>query len=213
MRLPRLPLVLSLLVIVVSWGGVAVWTGGTAQGGDRTVHADLGRTLAREALKRLGSGGGITVLCRDTTTFPQPAMDIAVDAFEREVRRAGAVLKATKTLQEDPLRPPQVPPGDFHEALRRAAPGDVVVSFMGPPVFLEEQRVSLGAVKAKVVALCTGPMDTTSLLRSLGDQGLLGAAIVPRPPGRTTASGRTFEELFVVLDMASSGPANREETR
>src|SRR5688572_7068973 len=84
---------------------------------NRTLHAAIGKALAKEALSLLGRGGQITVITRDTEAFPQPAMDVLLASFRREVRRADATIAAIQLVQADPLRPVDVPPGDFFELI------------------------------------------------------------------------------------------------
>ncbi len=162
----------------------------------------MGSALARQAAALLGPGGSITLLTRDTTSFPQPAFEIARAAFEREIQKSGAVLQPVRALEEDPLRPPQVPPGDFFELIRRVHPGDVIVSFLGPPLLLEEQRSELGPVKPKVVAFCPGDLPRQIDLRLLASHGLLHAAVLSRPLKDIRPGASTFDELYVVADSS-----------
>src|ERR1043166_8076978 len=81
---------------------------------DRKLHSEIGRVLAKEAVSLLRPGGQITVITRDTEAFPQPALDILLKSFQREVCRAGDIKVGTQIIQLDPLRPVEVPPGDFY---------------------------------------------------------------------------------------------------
>src|SRR5438552_18676129 len=101
---------------------------------ERKLHSDIGRVLAKEALSLLRPGGQITVITRDTEAFPQPALDILLKSFEQEVHRERETPVGTLTLQLDPLRPVEVPPGDFYELIRRSTAERIIVSFFGPPV-------------------------------------------------------------------------------
>lgn len=148
---------------------------------NRTLHAAIGKALAKEALSLLGPGGQITVITRDTEAFPQPAMDVLLASFRREVRRADATIAATQLVQADPLRPVDVPSGDFFELIRRSPPGHVIVSLLGPPLLREEQRTKLGSVQPKVVAFCSGSLAETIDLRQLFNSGLLHVAVISRP--------------------------------
>lgn len=203
MKRSRFLVPIALLVFLGSLLVIGVHLVSTSPRVDRRIHEALGRAMAQEALKLLGNSGNVLVISRDTSTFPQPAMDFALEQFTQEVRRAGATLKVTKTLQEDPLRPVQVPAGDFHELLRRAAVGDVIVSFMGPPLLFDEQRAKLGDVKPKVVAFCPGMLVEQLDLRALGEQGLLHAAVVARPVSQLSQGKESFEDLYARV----SGPA------
>src|SRR5438045_116267 len=72
---------------------------------DRELHGSIGRALAKESFRLLAPGGQMTLITRDTETFPQPALEILVKTFKREARRAGAGIVNIHLLQTDPLRP------------------------------------------------------------------------------------------------------------
>ncbi|MBM3839262.1 MAG: hypothetical protein FJ398_15100 [Verrucomicrobia bacterium] len=93
---------------------------------DRKLHSGIGRALAAEALSLLGHGGQITVITRDTEAFRQPALDLLLASFQREARRAQAAIAGTQLIQADPIRPAEVPSGDFFELIRRTAAGNVI---------------------------------------------------------------------------------------
>lgn len=182
--------VAALLSLAGSW---VVWPPRV----DTRIHQEIGRALAEEALKLRGPQGQVTLILRDTSSFPQPAADLARASFEQDLKRAGAPLRAVHLLQEDPLRPPQVPPGDFFELLRRGAPGDVIVSLMGPPLLNEEQRALLGTPKPRVVAFLPGVQSEQLNLRWLAEQGLLHAAVMGRPRAQGGAGRESFADLYV----------------
>ena len=57
---------------------------------DRKLHSEIGRVLAKEALSLLRPGGQITVITRDTETFPQPALDGSpAESFQAEDPSSG----------------------------------------------------------------------------------------------------------------------------
>ena len=141
------------------------------------LHEAIGKQLARSAAELLGAGGNIIVIARDTTEFPQPATDIQLASFRKHLGKSASALAEPQLIQTDPLRPVEVPPGDFFELIRRASADSVIVSFMGPPLLTPEQRSQLGAIKPKIVALCSGALPGHIDLRSLFAQGLLHAAI------------------------------------
>src|ERR1044072_7129338 len=68
---------------------------------DRTLHAEIGRVLAKETLSLLRPGGQITVITRDTEPFPQPALDVLLKSFEAEIRRGGDIKVGTHLVQLD----------------------------------------------------------------------------------------------------------------
>jgi hypothetical protein len=151
---------------------------------DRSLHANIGAALADEAGRLVRPGGKITVICRDMETFPQPAMDVLLKSFKSHTKGAEVI---TLPVQVDPLRPANVPPGDFFELLRKSKAEDVIVSFLGPPMLSADQIVMAGGVRPRIVAFCAGPVAANLDLRSLFDVGLLHAAVVGRSFTKTTA--------------------------
>lgn len=168
---------------------------------DRRLHAEIGKALAKEAISLLGHGGQITVIARDTETFRQPAIDILLESFKREAGRANALIGAIQWVQVDPLRPVEVPPGDFFELIRRSPAGHVIVSLLGPPLLTEEQRTKLGRVKPKIVAFCSGNLPEKIDLNWLFNAGLLHSAVVSRrgPPvaeDKRPTTPKAFDQLY-----------------
>ena len=171
---------------------------------DRKLHSEIGRILAKEALSLLRPGGQITVITRDTEAFPQPALDILLKSFQQEVRRGGKITVGTQTIHLDPLRPVEVPPGDFYELIRRSTAERIIVSFLGPPVLSKEQRGALGRVKPKIIAFCSGNLAETLDLSELFSAGLLQVALINRPASPATGDTppnrcSTSERLYTVV--------------
>jgi hypothetical protein len=173
---------------------------------DRKLHDSIGKALAKETLSLLGTRAQITIITRDTETFAQPAFDVLLDSFKREVGRAGGNVGATKLIQTDPLRPVDVPPGDFFELIQRASAGHVIVSLLGPPLLTEEQLNKLGPVKPKIVAFCSGNLAENIDLRPLFDAGLLHAAVVSRrlhaATGKSIKNQNSFDQLYGMVKPA-----------
>ena len=138
--------------------------------------------------------------------------DAAQHASSRALLEAGrATSVKTLELQVDPLRPVQVPPGDFFELIRKASSGDVIVSLMGPPFLTEEQHVQLGAIKPRIVAFCSGNLADYIDLRVLFDQQLLHAAVVSRPNAPGSSSNpekpqQSFEQLYAIVTATNPAP-------
>ena len=201
-------------VLIASLAALGLHQQGTPPPVDRRIHEAVGQALARQAVELLGPGGTVTALTRDTASFPQPAIDLSRGAFEKELRRAKVTLQTVQTFEEDPLRPVQVPPGDFFERLRRSRAGDVIVSFLGPPLLLEEQQAGLGAVAGKVVAFCPGDLPRQIDLRLLAQQNLLHAAVLARPRSDIRPGADTFDALYVVAQGAQlTGPGSTGDPR
>jgi hypothetical protein len=214
MRNPRSTCLLSLLCALAAWIAVFVIRYELPPRTDRGLHAAIGKALAQEAIHLMGPGGSIVLITRDTESFPQPAITVLTASFERALRRAGARLADRHEIQLDPLRPVEVPPGDFYELMRRAAPGNVIVSLMGPPVLTEEQQIKLGAVKPKIVAFCAGNLAEIVDFKQLFDAGFLHAAVISRSPaspaGAASPRGSSaFDRLYTLI--RSGGPPPKSE--
>ncbi len=193
------------LVLVGSLTALVLTLRGPSLRRDTGVQAEVGHALAREAVKHLGNGRRLTVLTRDTALFPQPAADQVLAGLTREVERAGIRVTEVQRFEVDPLRPTQVPPGDFAELIRRSGPGDVIVSLLGPPLLSDEQRAQLPPVPAcRIVALCAGPVPDAAGLRQLAAQNLIHAAVADRPQPNTappaSVRGReSFDQRYTVF--------------
>jgi hypothetical protein len=165
---------------------------------DRALHGAIGQALAKETLSLLGPSGKVTVISRDTESFAQPALQILLKSFRRELRQAKVAEAGTQMVQTDPLRPLDVPSGDFFELLRRTPPESVIVSLLGPPLLTAAQRSSLPQARAKVVAFCPGPIGEALDLRQLFSAGLLHAAVISAPAQLSGAAHppKTFDQLY-----------------
>ena len=162
----------------------------------------VGRALARQAVALRKPGGHVTVITRDTVVFENPASDAQMEGFRKQLGRSGVELDSIQTIQIDPLRPTLVPAGDFFQLIRHAGSGDVLVSFMGPPILSEIQITQLGEVKPAIVAFCSGPARDQVDLRSLFTRGLLKAAVIskravaPKPSG-TIGEREAFDRQYL----------------
>jgi len=181
----------------IPWGLPAV---------DRGLHRSVGSTLGKQALSLVGSGGRVLILTRDTETFAQPALDATVSALRQELDRGGVTAVSELKLQVDPLRPAEVPSGDFFDQIRKAKEGDVIVSLLGPPFLDEEQWKRLGKIKPKMVALCSGNLVRTVDLRRFFEAGHLHAGVVSHPAsfgggqdGTKTVVPASFDQLYLAV--------------
>jgi hypothetical protein len=195
--------ILGSVVAIYCWTG-----GGFGPGIDPTPHEATGLVMAQQALSLLKPGGNLIVITRDTTAFKNPASDIQLARFQREISKTKATISSVHGLQVDPLRPVEVPAGDFFELLRKTSLGDVIVSFMGPPMLSEAQRSQLAGPKAAVVAFCAGALPEQVDLRSLFEAGLLQAAVVSKrtgpPPGPKPSGLREcFDRSFSLLTASN----------
>ncbi len=137
--------------------------------------------MAQQALTLLKPGGQITIIARDTSTFKNPASDVQMASFRKALRQRRVEVRSVLLLQVDPLRPVRIPETDALQALRNTPAGSVIVSFMGPLILSDAQRLKLGEVKPAVVAFCSGTPSGLMDLRPFFAQGLLQAAVVEKP--------------------------------
>ena len=167
-------------VTVAAW----VFLGLSLRGGGTHVDAvpceESGRLMAAQAMALVEPGGDITVIARDTSSFSNPASDIQLASFLKEVQKAHGVIAAIRKLQVDPLRPIGVPSSDFCDLIRGTPPGSVIVSFMGPPLLTDAERSLLGPIQPAILAFVSGRQPELVNMASLFQQGLLRAAIVDR---------------------------------
>lgn len=204
--------VIQTVAVVVSISAVVAMMltarGGLAPSLNPEPHRTAGAELARQALSLLKPGGQISVLTRDTAIFPNPATDVLLDSFQHELRKAHVSISGKQKLEVDPLRRLEVPSGDFQGWIHHANGGDVIVSFLGPPMLSAAQRLQLGDIKPAIVAFCPGNWPEQVDFRRLFGDGLLSAAIVTRygqaagaikPISRPTR----FEENFAVVTKAN----------
>ncbi len=137
--------------------------------------------MAQQALRLLQPGGQLILIARDTAAFKNPATDVQLASFRKTLRKARVSVGSIQSLQVDPLRPLEVPSGDFQELIRKAPKGSVIVSFMGPPPLLSPvQRQHLGESRPAIVAFCPGSVPERVNLPALFEQGLLQTAVVSR---------------------------------
>jgi hypothetical protein len=196
---------LAALVSLAAW--VAMFLslhGGLGPRIDSRPHEATGWVMAQEALARLQPPGQITVITRDTRAFENPATDIQMASFRKALGKAHAAIGSVHALQVDPLRPVEVPAGDFYRILKNTPKGTVIVSFMGPPTLTPAQCAQLGENKPAVVAFCTGSLPALVDLKSLFEQGVLQAAVVDRPTGRDPGPRRSdlracFDQSYLVI--------------
>ena len=167
-------------------------------------HRAAGAEMARQSLSLLKPGGQIMLITRDTTAFQNPASDFLLESFQRELHRAHASISTIEKLQVDPLRLIEVPSGDFQKWIHHAAAGDVIVSFMGPPLLTSEQRRQLGEIQPAIVAFCPGSWPDQIDFRPLFEHGLLRTAIVSRCDQHSAAvSPQNFDQSFTVVTAAN----------
>ena len=204
--------VIGSIASLVALGGVAVIyltaRGGFGPGIDPKPHKAAGHVLAEQALALLKPGGQITLLARDTSTFKNPASDILLQSFRDTAQRAHISIRTLQLLQVDPLRPVEVPAGDFFELIRKTPKGSVIVSMMGPPLLSETQRLRLGEINPAIIGFCSGSLSDQVDLHTLFRQGLLHAAVVSRRHPAATSSGAgsmrgCFDQWFLAVTPAN----------
>jgi hypothetical protein len=206
--------VIQALAGVIALGSVVSMAitlrGGFSPGVERQPHQAAGWAMAKQTVSLLKPGGQVMLITRDTSEFKNPAMDVLEASFRKELRQAGKSVNTVQAVQVDPLRPLEVPPGDFLEWIRKSPAGSVIVSFMGPPMLTVAQRKQLGEIKPAIVAFCPGAMPDQINLPSLFDRAVLHAAIVSRRNSTSSASKPQgmqawFDRNFAVVTAANVG--------
>ena len=171
-------------------------------------HQALGDVAADEAVKLIGPGGRIILIVRDTVFAESPATETQLKSFHARLKAASLNTAATNIIKVDPLRVTAVPSGDFLEIARKAGDADVIVSFLGPPVFTDAQVARLGGKRPKLVAFCTGAMPDQVDLPRVFEQKLLHVAIIsrasPATAGPEPANLRAwFDRMYQVITPAN----------
>ena len=98
---------------------------------------------------------------------------------------------------------------DAHQSNgRKTGEADVIVSFLGPPVFTDAQVARLGGKRPKLVAFCTGAMPDQVDLPRVFEQKLLHVAIIsrasPTTAGPEPANLRAwFDRMYQVITPAN----------
>ncbi len=197
--------------LAIAGSGAAIYLlthAGFGPGLDTKRHQAAGWGMAQQVLALVKPGADILVITRDTSTLKNPASDVQLAAFKKALAKGGARIRSNHAMQLDPLRPVQVPPGDFLHLIRNAPNGSLIASFMGPPLLTPEQRQQVREIKPSIVAFCTGSMSDPAELRWLFDQGLLQVAVVDKPDAlRASGSGGGLREYFDRFYLALT-PAN-----
>lgn len=175
---------------------------------DAARHQAAGWGLAQVALGLRGDGGQVVVMTRDTTEFPQPAMDRVMKGLRSGLKEGQVTLERVREVEVDPLRLVELPSGDFMSLVRALPSGSVLISLLGPPFLTEDQRRQVGARPARVVAYCPGSIPDQVDLRRLFDQGVLEVAVVSRGAGGEVSGGGVqgrFKAWFETVTVSNVG--------
>ena len=201
----------AVLVTLGAWGLVYFSADGVVGPSiDPNTHEAIGWTIGRQTLGLLKPGGQVIVITRDTAEFKNPASDIQLRSFTKTLQEGHVSVGKLRALQVDPLRPIEVPPGDFFDLIRNAPKGSVIVSFMGPPLLTGQQLKQLGEIKPSIVAFCSGSLPERVDVRAIFEQGLLQAAVVSRKQvARSSLRPKGlqgwFDESYLAVTPATLG--------
>jgi hypothetical protein len=199
-------------VVILAWIYVCFAVVGLPPSVNRKPHQGLGQVLAEQVAQLRGPGGKVTVITRDISTYPNPALATQMKSFQQALKKAGVSIAATKVVGANPITLVTAAPGDFFNAMKNQTEADVLVSFIGPAAVPETQLAKLGEKRPKVVALCTGTMPQRINLKQLFEQKLLHAAVVSRDsplasgPSSNTPGG-WFDHLYRLVTPANLAEA------
>ena len=199
--------------------GCLILRGGLPPRLDARPHEAAGWYMAQQTLRHLQPGGQVILIARDTTAFKNPATEVQLASFRKVLRKARVTVGSIQSLQVDPLRPLEVPPGDFQELIRKAPKGSVIVSLMGPPPLLSSvQRQHLGETRPAIVAFCPGSVPERVNLPDLFEQGLLQTAVISRRnPSASAATPKSlqgwFDQAFVGIMSADATSLSAQSDR
>lgn len=200
----------SLIVVCLAW--LAWYFRDPRPEFDPRPHRALGQVVAEEVLPLLGPNGRIILLVRDYQSFDVPAARAQAEAFYHAVRAAGKTVAVTNFIKLDPLRSTGLTADAFLDAVRRAKPGDVVVSFLRPPELTPEQMQTASRQAGRVVALCTGSAPQQIPLRAMLARGVLHKAVVnqawQKPVPQQAASPRQWFEAWYTVWTKETLPAS-----
>lgn len=218
MKNSRLVDVLAALAMAGSLVGFGLWARPFPPRPDAEVPAGIGAALAREILREVKPGIGVAVVRREVEGSAQPEDELLFRGFERAFLAGGGRIAVVQAIQVDPLRPLEVPPGDFFELIRKSPPGSGIVSLMGPPLLSAERWAQVGAVRGEVppiVAFCPGATASRGGLSGLLAERKVRAAVVERTAGEgRKAEARTFDAQYRVARAGEGrGPIPGEEVR
>ena len=209
MRSKRTVGIVSWLVTLVALFSLYLALVGLPPRVDPRPHRALGETVAKEALKLLGSGGRLMLISRDTTVFRNSAADFQIQQFHKTIQKAGAKVATTNLIKLDPLRLATVPAGDFFQLAKKASEADVIVSFISPPSLAVEQLARLGDKRPKVIAVCTGNAPSQVNLKRILEEQMMNVAVisrkdVPATPPSSDSPQAWFDYLFRVVTPATA---------
>jgi hypothetical protein len=204
MRDSKLASTLSVFAIVFSTAAIYYsLRGGPSPSMNTAPHEAAGWVLGQQTLSLLEPGGRISVIARDTTAFENPASDVLLAGFKKALSKKDKKIDSISLIQADPLRPVEVPSGDFYELIRNTPKGSVIVSLLGPPMLTDSQRTRLNQVNPGVVAFCSGSIPEMLDLRVLFEKKLLQVAIIsrrqPQQSSRSTDLQGWFDRFFVCV--------------
>src|SRR6185503_13795869 len=163
---------------------------------DRALHNRVGEVLAAETVKLIEPGARLIVIARAKEPFQVPAAEAQLDTSLRAIKKSDKSVSTTRYFKVDPLRVVSVPPGDFFELMRQAGSNDVIVSFLGPPLLIDDELAKLAGKRPRILALCSGAMPQQVDLRKMFERQLLVAAVISRP--NAPAQG-AFDQMFQVI--------------
>lgn len=202
---PRVRITTAIFLIVAAWATAVAVLVPFPPVADSTLPSAAGKAIAGQTISLAKPGSPVFILTPDTQEFPRPAFDVLCRSLEKELRSAHVPISGVRKFELDPLRPVEVPAGDFLEMLRRAPSNTVIVSLLGPPLLSDGQRKEVGKAHPRVVAFCSGSTPTRADLAELCEEGFLDAAVVAIQPAQLGAKPEPlFSNRYEVLTSTNA---------
>jgi len=203
-------LALSALLAIL---GSALWIYRTeflAPGFNVPLQEAVGQAIAQETSRMVGHTGGVVIVSTDTSHAPE--LKVQIEAFEKQLKRLGAITVTEKVVL-DPGDDPKYRPGSglsakrFLKIVRKHHRASAIVSFVGAPHLSD---VELGQLKSvpKFIAETHSPEKLINLF----EKKILLAAVVPRyefpapGPRKPKTSREWFDHYFQIIAPGADLP-------
>jgi len=174
----------------------------------------VGQAMAKETSHLLGNSGNLVIVTAETSGIPE--LKVQVEAFEKELKRLGAIT-ITDKVALDPGEESKYRPGAglsakrFLKIVRKHHRAGAIVSFVGAPHLSDAELEQLKSAP-KFIAETHSPEKLVNLF----EKKVLLAAVVPRyefpapGPRKPRTRSEWFERYFQVVAPGKDLPKQDE---